>query len=67
MNIKELCFALCEKAGTSGDEKAAAEYAKELLSEYMPAEIDILGNVVGKRMTVSCTFCLMLILTQSDL
>lgn len=49
MNIKELCFALCEKAGTSGDEKAAAEYAKELLSEYMPAEIDILGNVVGRK------------------
>ena len=47
MNIKELCFALCEKAGTSGDEKAAAEYAKELLNKYMPAEIDRLGNVVG--------------------
>ena len=47
MNIKELCFSLCEKAGTSGDEKAAAEYAKELLSEYMTAEIDTLGSVVG--------------------
>ena len=47
MNIKELCFAICEKAGTSGDEKVAAEYTKELLNKYMPAEIDRLGNVVG--------------------
>ena len=47
MNIKELCFSLSEKNGTSGDEKAACEYAKKLLCEYMPAEIDVLGNVVG--------------------
>lgn len=47
MNIKELCFSLCEKAGTSGDEKVAAEFARELLSKYMTAEIDTLGNVVG--------------------
>lgn len=47
MNIKELCFSLCEKAGTSGDERKAAEYAKELLSAYMPVNIDRLGNVVG--------------------
>ena len=47
MNIKELCFSLSEKNGTSGDETAVSEYAKTLLSEYMTAEIDVLGNVVG--------------------
>ncbi len=49
MNIKELCFSLSEKAGTAGDEKLAAEYAKGLLSSYMKTEIDVLGNVVGTR------------------
>ena len=47
MDINELCFSLAEKNGTSGDEKAACEYAKELLSEYMTTKIDVLGNVVG--------------------
>ena len=47
MNIKELCFALSSKNGTSGDETGACAYAKELLSEYMETEIDVLGNVVG--------------------
>lgn len=47
MDIKELCFSLSEKAGTSGDEKNAAEYAAGLLNEYMNAKIDTLGNVVG--------------------
>lgn len=47
MNIKELCFSLSAKNGTSGDEFNAASYAKELLSEYMNTEIDTLGNVVG--------------------
>ena len=47
MNIKELCFSLSEKTGTSGDEAKACLYAKELLSEYMETEIDVLGNVVG--------------------
>lgn len=47
MDIKELCFSLSEKNGTSGDEKEACEYAKKLLSEYMTVEIDVLGNVVG--------------------
>lgn len=47
MDIKELCFSLCEKAGTSGDESLAAEYAKELLNKYMPAQIDVSGSVVG--------------------
>ena len=47
MNINDLCFKLCEKAGTSGDEKIAAEYTKELLDKFMTAEIDRLGNVVG--------------------
>lgn len=47
MDIKELCFSLSEKNGTSGDETAAGEYAKELLSEYMSVKTDVLGNVVG--------------------
>lgn len=47
MDLKELCFSLCEKAGTSGDERLASQYAKELLNKYMPAEIDISGSVVG--------------------
>ena len=47
MNIKDLCFSLSAHSGTSGDETNAALYAKELLSEYMTAQIDTLGNVVG--------------------
>ena len=47
MDLKELCFSLCEKTGTSGDEKLAAQYAKELLDKYMHTEIDVSGNVVG--------------------
>lgn len=47
MDIKELCFSLSSRNGTSGDETNAAAYAKELLSEYMKADIDVLGNVVG--------------------
>ena len=47
MDTKELCFSLAEKNGTSGDEREACEYAKQLLSEYMNTEIDVLGNVVG--------------------
>ena len=41
MNTKELCFSLCKMTGTSGDEKEACLYAKELLSEYMKTEIDV--------------------------
>ena len=33
MDIKELCFSLSEKNGTSGDETEACKYAKELLSD----------------------------------
>lgn len=47
MDIKKLCFSLSEKNGTSGDEQEACAYVKELLSEYMNTEIDVLGNVVG--------------------
>ena len=47
MNIKELCFSLSEKNGTSGDESYVCAYAKSLLSEYMETKIDVLGNVVG--------------------
>ena len=47
MNTKELCFLLSGKNGTSGDETEVCKCAKELLSEYMPTEIDKLGNVIG--------------------
>ncbi len=49
MDIRELCFSLAEKAGTSGDETSAAAYAKELLSEYMPVTVNTLGSVVGVK------------------
>ncbi len=47
MNLKQLCFSLADKVGTSGDEREAALFAKELLSEYMPASISRLGSVQG--------------------
>lgn len=47
MNIKELCFSLSEKVGTSGDEREAALFATEMLKKYMDVKIDTLGNVVG--------------------
>lgn len=47
MDLKQLCFSLAEKNGSSGDEKEAAKLAKELLSEYMDAQIDRLGSVRG--------------------
>lgn len=47
MDLKQMCFSLAQKSGTSGDEKKAAEQAKELLSEYMSAQTDRLGSVLG--------------------
>lgn len=47
MDLKQLCFSLCQKAGTSGDEKDISLYIKELTDEYIPCEIDRLGNVRG--------------------
>ena len=47
MDIKELCFSLSAKNGTSGDEKDACAFVKELLNEYMNTKIDVLGNVIG--------------------
>ncbi len=47
MNLKELCFTLADKNGTSGDEREAADIAAELLSEYMETRRDVLGNVIG--------------------
>lgn len=50
VDYNEIC-ALCEKltacAGTSGDEKEAADTAVELLSKYMNTHKDNMGNVVG--------------------
>lgn len=47
MDIKELCFSLADKCGTSGDETEAAKYAMSILSEFMPCSVDTLGNVTG--------------------
>lgn len=44
-----LLRSLCTCAGVSGEEKPAADAALELLSKYMPAHIDALGNVIGER------------------
>ncbi len=48
MDLKKLCFDLAEKNGTSGDETAAALFAKSELEKYMNAETDVLGNVIGR-------------------
>lgn len=48
MDIKKLCFELCTAAGVSGDENEAAQLACSLLSQYMPARLDALGNVIGE-------------------
>jgi hypothetical protein len=45
--LKQLCFELASKVGTSGDEREAALYAKAELEKYMDVKIDTLGNVVG--------------------
>ena len=47
MDLKQLCFELASKVGTSGDEREAALYAKSELEKYMDVKIDTLGNVVG--------------------
>lgn len=47
MDLKNLCFYLAQKDGTSGAEKNAAEAAALCLSEYMKVKIDKLGNVIG--------------------
>lgn len=46
-NLKELVFTLASCRGVSGGEGEAAENARLLLSRYMTAEIDALGNVLG--------------------
>lgn len=45
--VKELMIKLCALKGTSGAEYSIAGVLKEMLSEYMPAHIDTLGNVMG--------------------
>lgn len=47
MDLKKLCFDLASRVGTSGDERDAALFAKNMLDKYMDSEIDTLGNVVG--------------------
>lgn len=48
MNLKDICFDLASAAGTSGDEFTACETAMKYLSEYMPCNIDKMGNVTGE-------------------
>ncbi len=47
MDMLNLLKMLCSAGGTSGCENSAAVIAAELLSEYMPAQIDVRGNVIG--------------------
>lgn len=47
MTEKELCLSLCNCNGTPGDETEISQKAQNILSEYMNAEIDTLGNVVA--------------------
>lgn len=47
MNLKDICFDLAKQSGTSGDEMSACKTAMKYLGEYMPCEIDRLGNVIG--------------------
>lgn len=47
MNLKELCFNLADKQGTSGAEFCAADVCASLLSEYMSVKTDCMGNVIG--------------------
>lgn len=48
MNLKDLCIKLAEIRGTSGDEFAAGESIKNIVSPYMDMQIDKLGNLVGQ-------------------
>lgn len=48
MDLKQLCFSLAERCGTSGDEDKASSYAAELLRKYMSVSVDRLGNVIGR-------------------
>lgn len=45
--VRELLEELCNEKGTSGHESGAASKSLALLSDYMPAKLDNLGNVVG--------------------
>ncbi|MCQ2479795.1 MAG: M20/M25/M40 family metallo-hydrolase [Clostridia bacterium] len=49
MNIKNTLFSLCSASSASGDEIFTAPLAMKLLSEFMPAHIDAMGNVVGEN------------------
>lgn len=48
-NIKNILLSLSKAVGTSGQEESAAKESMRLLQKYMPAEIDVLGNVIGKK------------------
>ncbi len=45
--LKELLFALCTAAGTSGDEVCAAQVVKKALEPYCDVTIDHMGNVIA--------------------
>ena len=49
MDIKNTLFALCRASSASGDESFTAPLAMKLLSEYMPAKTDNLGNIIGEN------------------
>lgn len=47
--IDSLLRSLTEAVGVSGHEQAAAKTAMQLLGAYMPAEMDALGSVTGRK------------------
>ena len=47
MDLKNMCFELCARAGVSGLENSAAELAGSYLKKYTDVKTDRLGNVIG--------------------
>lgn len=49
MDMKNTLFALCRASSASGDEGFTAPLVTKLLSEYMPAYTDTMGNICGEK------------------
>lgn len=56
--VLSLLESLCYVNGTSGDEKEAALFASEKLSEFMDVSVDKLGNVIGRNISEGTHFLL---------
>jgi len=46
--LQSLIFGLTAETGAAGSERAAAAFARDKLSKFMPAAIDALGSVTGE-------------------